>query len=362
MSAINNMIKEMDQKKVLPQKGDLSAKKTQKKPDWFRRAVWSGLIIVLCIILGVWWYSALTPQNSAVSPLVARQNMMKKENGVKDFSNITSMAPVPNVKTETSPQPSVAPVVPQKTVAESKASTAPTAMPEAKSKPNAQSVAVESKKAIEPLKAPVVPVVSSDNAVKKAVALSPDEQAQQAFEVVLIEYQKGQGMQAISDMRTLQDKFPNYLPVRVALIKYYLQSGQYTLAQQSIDIGLMNAPQSTQLVQLKAQLLYLQNQTPQALALLKSQSPDMKSNMNYYLLEANLLLLSKDAVNAAHLYQGLLAINSEDAQYWLGYALALEAQNKKNAAMSAYQQLLNSNNVSQNIRMFALSKVQALSK
>jgi hypothetical protein len=200
---------------------------------------------------------------------------------------------------------------------------------------------------------PVVPIA-------QPIPLTPMQQAQQAYQVVLSEYQSGQVAQAFQDLALVVNQFPNYMPARITLIKNALSNGQYTTAKGLLAEGLRQSPHDPALLTLMAQSLYLQGHTQDALAFLQQDSPKMGDYTDYYTLQAALLLKLGKNNAASDLYSQLLMIDSSQANWWLGLGLALEAEGQSSSAISAYQHVLNNPSITPDVRMFVMAKLRQL--
>ena len=80
-----------------------------------------------------------------------------------------------------------------------------------------------------------------------------------------------------------------------------------------------------------------QDKTKAAIRLLKNDHPSMTAHPDYYATLA-LALQSKGKISeAGTYYKSLIKVDPNNGKYWLGYAVSLEYDNRKEQAINAYQ-------------------------
>ncbi len=134
-----------------------------------------------------------------------------------------------------------------------------------------------------------------------------------------------------------------HLPARLLLVETLKQQG---LSQQStyiLDQGLKLFPTQHHLIQLRSQLYLQNNQSQQAIELLQKITNRKHHSESYLALLAAAYQQNQQYTDAQLLYQQLVRLRPQQAQYWLGLGLAHDNQGHEHAAVNAYQQALNKN-------------------
>lgn len=96
-----------------------------------------------------------------------------------------------------------------------------------------------------------------------------------------------------------------------------------------------------------------------AIALLEQQLPDYKTDSDYYGLLAGLYYRANRYSDASQAYSRLLALDGDNGNYWLGYAVALDAQSNAKA-LSAFQRARQLLPEQDNARAYIDSRIQSL--
>jgi tetratricopeptide (TPR) repeat protein len=164
------------------------------------------------------------------------------------------------------------------------------------------------------------------------VESATEEQYQQALKLSAA----GQDNQAIYMLKNLQTDFPQYHQGREFLVKLLMRNGHIAEANRVLAVGLMQQPHSANYVELKARLLVEEGKIDQAVSLLESAAPSLKTNPEYHALTAALYQRQGRSALAANLYKELLRTNSGNAKWWLGLGVALDSTENHSQAVEAY--------------------------
>lgn len=111
-----------------------------------------------------------------------------------------------------------------------------------------------------------------------------------------------------------------------------------------------------------ARLAVLKNDNPSAIQFLELQLSEAASNENYRALLAGLYQREQRYLEAVSAYRNLLQSFQPKPAYWLGLALSLDAQGQEPAAMQAYTQLLNFEQLEPQVRVYAQERIAELSQ
>lgn len=183
-----------------------------------------------------------------------------------------------------------------------------------------------------------------------------DEQLHQA----LIAIQDNRDDDAELILNKILARFPKAIVARETLANLYLAQEHYDSARQTVDAGLTFVPNAISLNLIKARLLFEEKQPKQALQLLKQFSPGMSKYPDYYGLMAAILESLGQYQEAAALYKVLVKVDQSNAQYWLGYGLALEREHNTKQAISAYKAIVDYYDADPDVRVFAENRLKTL--
>ena len=122
------------------------------------------------------------------------------------------------------------------------------------------------------------------------------------------------------------------------LAKIYIMTNQYDLADDVLEHSTqLNAGSSVEVVALRAQSKFMQQQYQQVVNILAPQSPDLSSFPGYYALLAAAYMRLDQPNNAVSIFQQIVAKFPTSANYWLGLALAYQKSGDVNSALIAYR-------------------------
>jgi len=184
----------------------------------------------------------------------------------------------------------------------------------------------------------VNPTIVKKPILQKQKPLNLNQLAEQAF----ISAQKPQ------DLATRQLKLQqvlklniNHIDARLLLANTLLQQGLTKQSSHLLDQGLKLFPQNLDFIKLRSQTFLQSKQPVAAIQLLLKTKPSTLQDENYLALLAAAYQQNNQHIKSLTLYQELLALNPEKAEYWLGLAIAQENQGNKHQALIAYQQAVN---------------------
>jgi len=192
------------------------------------------------------------------------------------------------------------------------------------------------------------------------IPLTPEQQAEKKYDQALAELNDGSYPDAIQDLQSTLEVKPDYLPAEQALITLLIQQGQYNLANQYLNQALIQRPQNTRLLQLKARLQIVRGHLSNALATLQSYSPPLSDDPNYYALIAAIQQRLGNYSVADQLYRQIIAIEPGNAKWWLGLGIALENLHKNNEAIEAYQRAASLGTLDPNLQAYVIAKITKL--
>lgn len=145
-----------------------------------------------------------------------------------------------------------------------------------------------------------------------------------------------------------------------SLIIALMDGSQQKAALNTVEKAIREFPTSIVLVQHKARLLMKLGRYKESITELLQRRPNIEESPNYYALLAALYEKTKESLKAGEIYQMLVQLYPENANYWLGFALALEHAEHTNQALGAYQKVLESYNPSPVVAAFARERILTL--
>lgn len=194
---------------------------------------------------------------------------------------------------------------------------------------------------------------------KVEVPTSPDVEAQKRYDDTVALISQNQMQSAIERLYLLLGDFPNHVAARELLAELLIKNEKLQQAKEILDAGLKRYPGYIPFVKLKAYIYAKKGNAYLAIELLENNKPaDISEDPDYYTLLANMYQEQGKNTLAAEIYYKLTKVQPENAAFWVGLATALEASNKHNAAIEAYQKALDTGNLPIELRDFVLTKLK----
>lgn len=209
---------------------------------------------------------------------------------------------------------------------------------------------------VSPLSSNPVSFTPNDAVIKLRTDTSVSDQYQQALQLST----QGHSHDAVKMLTGILNHNPDYTDVRESLASLLIAQGNTVQAEQVIKIGLQQRPYFPAFIQLKARLLVDEGKINKALDLLQLAPPLLANNPDYHAFIAALYQRQGKAQYAEKLYEQLLAVQPNNAKWWMGLGIALESMGKTTLAMEAYVRAGNSGQLNPELKMYAQSRVQTL--
>lgn len=170
----------------------------------------------------------------------------------------------------------------------------------------------------------------------------------------------GNEQESIELLEGIIQRTPHFIRSRETLSAIYLSRGEGLKAEGIIDGGLKYRPRSLPLNMIKARILLQDDKAQAALKLLRQFHPSSRSYPDFYGLLAAIFQQLGQIKESGSIYKELVEVEPSNGQYWLGYAIALEAQDQYRQAASAYQRASHSFDIDPEIRVYAESRLKKL--
>lgn len=185
---------------------------------------------------------------------------------------------------------------------------------------------------------------------------STDEQMNEVVQAL----EDGHDKKAKAILQDILVKEPSAIHAREQLASLYLSYGDFANATKILNVGLEYAPEDPGLNTLKAKIYIGQGQVAEAIALLKSDHPSMVSYPEYYSTLAAALEVKGKVSEAGTYYKSLIKVDPSNGKYWLGYAMALEFDDKKDQAIMAYKRASQNPSSELSVRSYAQDRLKNL--
>ena len=183
----------------------------------------------------------------------------------------------------------------------------------------------------------VHPTAMNANALPMTIQNPVVESAiEQAYQEAWQAETQGQDETAIRILSQLVDEHPRYQSGRELLARLLLRHRDTKSATRIIDEGLAVEPGSQVFAELKAHLLLDKGQVNEAIHLLEANAPGLDKNPNYHAFIAALYQKQGKAAMAANIYKQLLTLQPDNAKWWLGLGVSLDALGSHIQALEAY--------------------------
>ncbi len=174
------------------------------------------------------------------------------------------------------------------------------------------------------------------NMAKKAVKLDHHEVAELQYRKATQLLGAGRGAGGEARLRSALAADPSHRRARELLGSQLLARRRFDEAEQVLREGLALRPTDLRLHSLSARLLVERGEPKQAIELLQRLQPPLADAPDYHAFQAALLQKTGRYHEAARVYRSLVQLRPGAGVWWMGLAMALEADGKSSAALEAY--------------------------
>jgi MSHA biogenesis protein MshN len=360
MSLINRMLNDLDERRAVP--GDALRFQRDVRPlPQPRRAVWPWLlgsgVLVGTAIAGTWVFlmhgpgralpalpAPLTKEavNAGLPSLVTTVESVPPK--TQDVANVLSaggaLHPVAEPQLRLSTDVSPLPVQRRENV-----------KPAATAKP----LAVAPSPASPPASAEVADGLGRID--KQTIEASPQERAERLYRSALGLLTQGRNDEGLTTIRAALHEDPGHIAARQWLIKHYIDSRSFDAAQGVLQDGLAALPKQAAWALLLSRLQAERGDNAGALKTLENAqqqapaTPELEGAVG-----AVLQRLGRHAEAEQH-FANATRIEPAKARWWLGLALAHEAQGKTADARTAFQHAAGLRNLAPDLQVFVEQKL-----
>jgi len=361
MSIINQVLKDLDEREPLktePGKYQVAAgAPSDQGPDYMRLAVW--VVVAIVVIGAAVYYFWLQQQAKSVAEIKPVQASVEVQAVVEENT-----------------EPSVAMEKPEETAGTEQTSTVEYLPLKENDEPVVAVVAAA--KEPQPNKArpvKVAPVVSKP-AVSTPAESRPVEPkpVRQAPEIVIVKSSKtgialvkelletGRLTEAEKHLGEILQQTPNSLAAHELLTGLLLRNNRLPEAKNQLASARKFYPNNENLILLESRVLLEEGQVDDVIGLLKGLQSKGKAGIKSMAMLASLYQQKSEFTESLKLYNQLAKASPENAEYWMGLAVSLDALNDPLKAEKAYIKALQTGGLSLSLSNYARQRISLINQ
>jgi MSHA biogenesis protein MshN len=165
---------------------------------------------------------------------------------------------------------------------------------------------------------------------------------------------------ARSLLHTLLETEPDNIKARKKLASLHFAQGNYTQSKQLLVRGIELHPAKSDLRLMLARLFMVQKESSQAMKTLTEFQPSGDNQTEYLAYRAALAQQFKQTMLAKSDYQTLTNIESDNAKWWLGLAIAEDQLGEMNLALQAYNRASSLGQLDRSVHEFIQQRITIL--
>jgi len=209
----------------------------------------------------------------------------------------------------------------------------------------------------------IADAVTDDNqqrVIKSNRQIDKKAQAERLYRSAREKVQARQHSEAVGLLEQALQSSDELHKARILLFTLLLQQQQISSLQPRLENSITQWPAIHQYRQMKARLLSSQSDNESALRLLESDIPAVSKAPEYHELLAYIAQqLKKDPLAIKH-YQMLLQQSPSRADWWLGVAVSEDRLGNTQPALQAFKQAINKQGLSSTVQAYARKRIKAL--
>ncbi|MEX0899235.1 MAG: tetratricopeptide repeat protein [Gammaproteobacteria bacterium] len=211
---------------------------------------------------------------------------------------------------------------------------------------------------------PVVTTVTepAPSLTRTLVTTTPRQRADTAFGAGVRALSEGRRDTAESAFRDALGHDASHTDARLALANVLAANGALREAEVQLQQGLRIAPDAAALAERYARLLFERGDLAGAIGVLVNSAPPVSSNPDYHALLAALQQRAGNHAAAASTYAALVDARPTQGLWWMGLGISLEAEQRNDAAYSAYENALRDARLSAEVVAFVRERVAVLAR
>ena len=193
---------------------------------------------------------------------------------------------------------------------------------------------------------------------KSASNLTREQRIEKLMTKAQESFDKGYISDAISQLEEVLGSADNHVEARNLLAVAWYGRGELQQAVNILNDGLSRYPNTEKWRLTAAKIFFKENEQQGAFTYLEADLVD--ASPEYYSMQGTLARQLKRFDKAEVAYANLTKIEPEKGNWWLGYAIALDSQNKSQLAKQSYQQAVNKAGISPSSIKFAKQRIAKL--
>ncbi|MBI3186712.1 MAG: tetratricopeptide repeat protein [Gammaproteobacteria bacterium] len=195
---------------------------------------------------------------------------------------------------------------------------------------------------------------------KKPVILSSEENSQQAYANALTQYNSGRTQAARDLLKDALIYNPKHSQARQLLAAINILEKRPDIALTIIEQGLAINPNDKDLLRVYLQALVQLENYSKAIAIMETHLQASGPDDMAYL--AGLYQKNKQHMDAVKTYSQALRLIPGNSIWWMGQAISLEELGKPQQAIDSYQQSLDTDGLSSQLREFVQQRINSIAK
>lgn len=192
--------------------------------------------------------------------------------------------------------------------------------------------------------------------------ISPQQRADADYRKGLQARQSGQTPEALAAFESALKLDKTHEQARMALAALLLDNGQRPAAEQVLQNGLLLKPPQLALAMALARIQIEGDDLPLAVQTLQNHLAQADANAEYQAFYAALLQRQQRHKEAVNHYQLALRLQPRNGVWYMGYAISLQALERKEDAQLAYRQALATQTLTPELSAFVQQKLQELNQ
>ena len=193
---------------------------------------------------------------------------------------------------------------------------------------------------------------------KSASNLTREQRIEKLMTKAQDSFDKGYISDAITQLEEVIASADNHVEARNLLAVAWYGRGELQQAINILNDGLNRYPNTEMWRLTAAKIFFKENEQQGAFTYLEADLAE--ASAEYYSMQGTLARQLKRFDKAESAYANLTRIEPEKGSWWLGYAIALDSQNKAELAKQSYQQAISKAGISPNSIRFAQQRIDKL--
>jgi len=167
---------------------------------------------------------------------------------------------------------------------------------------------------------------------------------------------------ALAGFRAVLRQAPGNDDARGDLANTLVRIGRSGAAQRVLEAGLKRDPKAWPLALSEARILVARTEIGQAAKLLEAHRPGVEQAPEYYAYMAGLAQRQGDDDRAVSLYRRITAQDGTRGVWWMGLAISLRRENRRDEALRAFQRAYMDKTLSDNLRHYIDTQIAKLQR